>query len=640
MSGTYSITVQEARGLVAVNTDIDKTALVLGCSTLGSGLSPFYGSGQAARTGRGYGDAVDSLCQIIEQIQPDNAVKVPAAMYTLPVVTAGSYGAVDDTGETGTAVVTFHAATTPNGTYEPYMIVRTGGLIGTAGITFQDSLNGGRSLSNIRSLGTAATYLNTEGNVQWDFSPASADLTALNTLINELFLDLNAHFIYTTDSVHGLADTGHVLSAGTYPVASSTATRIARVNAMRAAYEAHRITLTSVHGAADAVNVISAAVATDDSTALMLALNLKAVCNAHDAYTTGGVHGAADAVNTTTAADPSAGSLIAGDIIRGRTVAPAPNAAGVTAACAAIAAASIQFALLVCDFDLDAALAAALSAGLATLRTSGKRAMAIARYRLPDFEASEAFSAWGAAYKTEFAAVHDSNIHCRMAFGLITDSMSARQYLRSDIAQFAADVVRVGISTWMDSPSDRAMSNFTLIDASGVTIGHDEGPRGTFTGLSSETQTDPTPGCVQRLASASRMEEVFTTAPWVMAAPDERIRTVMQRRVAIAMEREAVDAAVTLLGGRLSFTAAAGAVPARLTDDSVRTAQKVIYRAVSAISRGHVSNWDDAALDTGLVQVQQDITVGAGNMIGLTVILAPKNFGYTLSVNITLAAQQ
>jgi hypothetical protein len=638
-TGTYGISVTEARGLVAVNTEIDKLCLVMGCSSLGSGLSPFYASGSAARTARGYGDAVDTLCHVIEQKQPDAAAKVPAAMYTLPVVTDGSYGAVDDSLETGTAVVTFHSATKPNGTYEPYLVVRNGGLIGTDGITFQDSLNGGRALSQVTALGTAAYYLNAEGNVRWDFSPATADLTALNTLINELFTDMNAHFIYTTLSVHGAADSGHVMSAGTYPSATDTATRVARVNAERAAYEAHRITLASVHGAADTTNVVSAPVATDDSTALMLALNLKAVYNAHCAYTTGGVHGSADATNTTSSPAPSAGSLIAGDIIRGRTVAPAPNAAGITAACAAIAAASIQFGFLVCDFDLDASLAAALSAGRATMATAGKRVTVLARTRLPDLETSETESAWFTDIATEFRSFYDSTAGVVAIYGFLTDAMSARQYLRSGMAQVAADIARVGVSVWFDSPSDRKMANFTLVDANGTTIGHDEGPRGSVTGLSDSDQGNRFI-CCQRLADANRMEEVFTTAPWTMFSADERIRDVMTRRIANKAERIAISAAVAQLGGRVGFTPATTTASARLTDDGLRTVQKIIFRALSSVLRDDIQNSYDAALDTGLVQVSQDITVSSNNLLNIPVTISAMVFGYMLTFSITLAVQQ
>ncbi len=76
MSGTFSITVQEARGFVAIPADLDRLAVVIGCTSDGSGLSSFFQSGSSAIADRGYGDAVDCLTQIIEQRQSSgSAVK-------------------------------------------------------------------------------------------------------------------------------------------------------------------------------------------------------------------------------------------------------------------------------------------------------------------------------------------------------------------------------------------------------------------------------------------------------------------------------------------------------------------------------------------------------------------------------------
>jgi len=67
MSGTYSSTLVESRGTVATPTDIDRRAVVLGCSSAGSGLSSRFVRGAEAVAAVGYGDAVDTLCHVIEQ---------------------------------------------------------------------------------------------------------------------------------------------------------------------------------------------------------------------------------------------------------------------------------------------------------------------------------------------------------------------------------------------------------------------------------------------------------------------------------------------------------------------------------------------------------------------------------------------
>lgn len=504
MSGTYTITVQEARGLVAVSADIDRLAIVMGCSSSGSGLSTFYGSGQAAVTGRGKGDAVDTLAHIIEQKQTSgNGVKVPAAMYTLPGTTVSTYGTVDSTGKTGTSAVTMTSATHPYGTYEAYLRFVTGGTIGTAGITFVWSLDGGRTESQVTALGTAVGYTIADGNVAFAF--------------------------------------------GT-------------------------------------------------------------------------------------------GTIVAGDIVRCRTIAPAPDANGITAAFTALAAASVQFGILVCDFELTAAFAALITSGKASLIAAGKRVTILTRARLPDAETSETNAAWNADCAADYAAVYDSCMHVRASYGLLTDAMTGRQYLRSDLAQFAADLVRVGRSDWPDCPADQPMSNFTLVNSSGVTVGHDEGPRGASTGLSNDTLGNRL-GCVQRLADASRLEEVFTTSSWVMYQADERIRNVMTRRVANAIERVAVSAGTTAMGSKVKYTPASGSTPARLDDTSRRSIHGVIFDAISKEFKTDITNPNDASLDNGLVQVAQDITISGGNLAAVSVTIAPIVWGYLLTLNITLAIQ-
>lgn len=504
MSGTYQITVQEARGNVAVTSDIDRLAVVLGCSSLGSELSPFFGSGTAAIANRGKGDAVDTLCQIIEQKQESgNGVKIPAAMYSLDVATDGSCGTVDSSGKDGTSVVTADATVDPYGTYDAYLRVVEGGTIGTAGIKLVWSLDNGRTESVVTALGTANTYTISAGNVKFNFA---------------------------------------------------------------------------------------------------------------------------------------AGTLVTGDIVRVRTIAPAPDSTGVAAAFTALAAGSIQFGIVVCDFEMTAALAATVTLGKAALIAAGKRALILARTRTADFATAESDAAWNTDTASDYSAVNDSSIALVAAFGLVTDAMTGRKYLRSFLQQFAADVVRVGISDWPDCPADQRMANVSLVDADGLTMGHDEGPRGSSTGLSNDTLGNRFVS-VMRLPDASRLEDVYTTAPWVLYAADERIRTIMTRRVANSIERVAVTAATTQLGGKVGYTPASGATPARLKEfDRVRI-HGVIFNALSKTFKNHIQNSTAAALDNGLVQVHEDISVSGGGMATVSVTIAPLVFGYLLELNITLAVQ-
>lgn len=639
MSGLIEINVEEERGFVAVSTDVDRLAVVLGVSSEGSGLSSFYLSGAAAIAARGYGDGVDALTQIIEQRQSSgSAKKYPAAMYTLPEDAPGTYGAIDDSGVTGLATVTA-GSETPLGTYEARLKWITGGTVGTAGMWIQWSLNGGRKWSRTTALGTATSFEIPNSGVEFDFAPSGVDLTALNTLLNEIATDYEAHRVVIAGSVHGAADNTNAVTAA---AASDTATRVALANDLRAMYSAHRI-LTSggVHGAADATNVITAPVATDDSSALVLALDLKAKYNAHHILTAGAVHGLADPGNTTAAAAPAAGTFNAGDEVGMRTFAPTVAGDDVADAFEALAVASINFAIVVLDCDCDATMLDVVTTGLNALAARGKRVVVLTRSRLPDFESSETEETWGTDVAADMVNYDDSRIHVRTTYGLLTDAMTSRQYLRSDLAQFAADVVRVGRkgapTPWPCSPADRPTPNFSLVDSTGATIGHDEGPRGAYTGLSNETLGNRF-GCQQRLPDPDRLEEVFNTVPWVLYASDEQIHTLMDRRLANAMERVAVAAGTPTAGATVSFVST-GPTSGTLTAAGRNAVQSSIYQALKSEFSSEIDNADDAAVDSGLVQVNPAVTVSGGNLLGVSVRLAPKIKGYVRALDILLSLQ-
>jgi hypothetical protein len=206
MSGRFEVTVQEARGFVAVPANLDALSCVIGCSSSGSGLSPFFLSATSAIANRGYGDAVDTLTQVIEQAQDNGAgKKIPACMYTTPITTDGTYGTIDLTGVTGTGVAAVDSSVKPRGTYEAYIRFTANTVIGTSG-EFVWSLSNGRQISRVTALGTATSYTIPNGNVKFTFSPTSADLTALNTLLNELKTDYEALRVLFACAVHGAAD--------------------------------------------------------------------------------------------------------------------------------------------------------------------------------------------------------------------------------------------------------------------------------------------------------------------------------------------------------------------------------------------------------------------------------------------------
>jgi hypothetical protein len=654
-AGVPTVNVSEAQGYSASSTAIDKYAVVVGCTSTGSGASSFFQTGQALRAARGYGDAVDTCGQMIEQRQNSGqAPKIPVAIYSVDIGTPASYGAIDDSGVQGTATIDFDATSLPLGTYEPRIKIVTGGTVGTTGITFKWSLDGGRTESRTISLGTATSYTIPNSGVKFEFSPASADLTALNTLINEIFTDFNAHVILVAGTVHTNADTGNVVSAGTYPSATNTATRIARVNALRAAALLHYpkgsggvpATHINVSGDAASVTTLTAVpVATDDDSALALALALKSTLNLHDANTT--AHTIADATNTVSAASPSAGTLLADDIAFGRTFGPAPIAADLydgstsppTGALYDLAISSLPFSILVLEFPLTASLAVAVTSGLNAMASRGKVVKCTARTRIRDFEAGETEQEWSDAVALDFLNYDDSRIMPHAGYGLVTDALTGRRYLRSTMAQVAADEIAGTISTWTGSPnaSPSGMSNVSLADDSGADVGHDEGPRGTGTGLANFDLGNRF-SCLFRDVD----ERVWTTVPSVLYGEAERIRNGPARRTVNAIKRVARAAAFTSLGGKIHYERADASVPGSLPTlpESTRLGLQATIFAALAIFADDIDNADDGAIETGLVQVSKTVTVTNGNLVSLTITVAPELGGLVVEENIIIAVQE
>jgi hypothetical protein len=91
---------------------------------------------------------------------------------------AGAYTAVVETGS-GTSVVTTDSAVEPYDDYEAVIKFITGGTVGVAGITYQESLDGGRSWGAVKALGTANTITIADGNVK--FNLGAGTIIALDT---------------------------------------------------------------------------------------------------------------------------------------------------------------------------------------------------------------------------------------------------------------------------------------------------------------------------------------------------------------------------------------------------------------------------------------------------------------------------
>lgn len=100
----------------------------------------------------GVGPLVEAAAHYVERY--GRPVVVVRTGQTVP----GDYGAIDDSGVTGTAEITETAATEPLDDYEVVIEIVNGGTLGTTGITWRYSLDGGRNWSAVQSLATGLAF--------------------------------------------------------------------------------------------------------------------------------------------------------------------------------------------------------------------------------------------------------------------------------------------------------------------------------------------------------------------------------------------------------------------------------------------------------------------------------------------------
>lgn len=143
----------------------------IGCSDSGTLNAPaFYTRIKDLQTAFGAGPLVEAAAYAIE------TVGKPVLCARMAATTQGGYGTIVTTGWTGTSVVTVDSANThPNDEYEALIKIVTGGTIGTAGITLQYSLDGGRTMSPVTALGTANSFaIPNSGSTTFKFAAGTA----------------------------------------------------------------------------------------------------------------------------------------------------------------------------------------------------------------------------------------------------------------------------------------------------------------------------------------------------------------------------------------------------------------------------------------------------------------------------------
>lgn len=170
---TPNANINKTDGNLGVANDTDRILVIFGTAAAGAFDSP---------------QAFTDKNDIIEE--HESGPLVHAAVYMIargiPVVlvrgnpsTDGAYGAIDDTGITGTATVAA-GATKPDDDYRCRVEIVNGGALGTAGITYRFTMDDGSSWSDPQALGVSLT-LTCDGGVSFTLSAAADTLVAGDT---------------------------------------------------------------------------------------------------------------------------------------------------------------------------------------------------------------------------------------------------------------------------------------------------------------------------------------------------------------------------------------------------------------------------------------------------------------------------
>lgn len=152
-----TVDIKELDGALGiVSASFGKLHAVIGVCSAGPFVTPAaFGSSQALATNFGIGPAVEAAAYYIEKYSK------PVIIVRSQQTTPGAYpaGAVTVRVGAGTSVATADILTEPDDDYEPFIKIVAGGTIATAGITFQWSLDGGRTLSPVTALGAATFFV-------------------------------------------------------------------------------------------------------------------------------------------------------------------------------------------------------------------------------------------------------------------------------------------------------------------------------------------------------------------------------------------------------------------------------------------------------------------------------------------------
>jgi hypothetical protein len=563
--------------------------------------------------------------------------KTPFLAVRCAATNVGTYDTIDNSAVTGTCVPAIVATTVPTDESEIYIKIVTGGTLGVTGIEYRRSDSNGREGDDsmpLRALGTATRISFADVNAAIDLGPPAAQVTAFVTRTNELRTDLIAHFALITGTVHTNAD--GTSGAGIAAACTNVATAISLMSTLVTALGLHfaRGSGDSIHinvagdnttSLAAATAAIAAAVASGSAQDAIVAL--AAITAAYALHLANVVaHTIADATNTVTSPAPTAGTVVAGDIIRCGTNAPTPADVDITAAIAKLVDSSSTPAMVLFPGRIVASLGPTISAAADTMADAGKPCAYIVQPRQANAETPEVHVN---AVETEWvAAVTDNRIHVVDGDYLcvFNDGNKLRERLTGTATHFTVRAVKTEYfrTTWQTQQIDKV----TILDAQGVPIGWDE------------AKTPDKPRKVQVFYRVPAGQRPFVPAEdYTLANLDnDRTTTLRERRVTDELHRIVRTWSFAQVGVLADTVRVPNTNTGRLKESRRLSLQQSLAALIAANMGG--AGPDVAITDTDkpdLVEINPIVTI-AGAIVSLsptvnyTIISAVGRISSTLSV--------
>jgi len=613
MSDTPTFSAEVATGFPAVPLpEYDQTAAVFGCAYGGTYEPRPWGSSDDVAAEFTSGPAIRDARHLVVR------TSLGLIVQRVEESTPGSYNAIVNSAFTGTAIPTVVSSVVPRDEGEVYIRFVTGADVGVTGATYYVSDDNGRiGATDLYRLGTASRITLSGINAAIDLEPPAAQITVHVTRTNELRTEVIAHFAFTTGTVHTSADTTSddaIASACT-----NVATSISLMATLLAALVLHfaRGSGQSIHinvagdnttSLAAATTAVAAAVASGSGQDAIKALAaLTAAYALHLANTT--AHTIADATNVVTSPVPTTGTVVAGDIIRVSTVAPAWSNTFLADAFDNYGNSNHDASIILISGRILPANFATIVTGLNALEGKGKRCVVIAQARKRADGETEA--QWRAALDSEWAEYLDYRVAVCAGDGLatFTDGTLNGQYARGFSTQAVRRLMSIDRFRTAWEVALGRLEDFTISDANGIVIGHDEA---TSPGLKASkfwTVYRPSSSLVGRVA--------FLNFDITRFNPQDRVRSVRVNRITNRMIAEIQAVGLSLLGKTYDVKRT-GATSGTLAQSAVDAIRPKFEQPIQNGFQADISDWNAS-----------DLIV-----IGQTVVIDPDTDAFDLVVTI------